>query len=85
MGSTQKKAEAANASNVLAAAFNHADSSLTTAPFVTGLVGRKILKTDIDSVTEDYTHSENGVVLYTLRVTYSDSTKAGFVSVERTA
>lgn len=83
MANTTKKETQYNTGNVLSSIYNTVDKSISTGGFLVGKVGRKITKIDVDSVTEDYEYSENGVLLYTYRMTYTDSTKETFSSVER--
>lgn len=82
---TSKPEAALGANNVLAAAYNAADKSITTSSFLVGRVGHKITKTDFDSVTEDYSYYDGVTLLYTIRVVYATSAKEAFVSAERIA
>ena len=69
--------------------FNDMNSTLSVDGFIVGKVGHRIVKTNPSSVAEDYSFYDkvNGsdVLLYTIRVTYTDSTKQDLSSVERIA
>lgn len=69
----------------LQAAFNEEDFSISTGSFLQGAVGRKVTVGTPSTTVETFTFSENGVTLYELTLTYSDSTKNVLVSAERTA
>lgn len=58
---------------------------LVTPGWVSAVVGRSITATYPSSDTEVYTYKLNATVLFVLTVTYTDSTKEVFLSVERTA
>ena len=79
-----KNPAAMGGNNVLAAAYNAVDESLSTSTFVTAVVGRKIEITAISGTVDDIIHSQSGTVLYTLRVTYNNSAHDSVVSIERT-
>lgn len=70
--------------NVLRNVHNPADGTIGVNGFIVGKVGHKITRTDIDAVTEDYSFFDGSNLLYTIRVIYSDSTRATLSSVERT-
>jgi len=74
-----------DANQVLKLAFNDVDKSLTTAGFVVGKLGHKIEKVNVSSTVEDYNYYDDAVLLYTVRVTYTDSSKGDLSSVERVA
>lgn len=83
MAETSKKEQRFNTGNVLASAFNPVDKSLTTAGFLTGKIGHKIEKVNVNATTEDYSYYDDTTLLYTLRITYTDATKGEFLSAER--
>lgn len=85
MAETSKKEQRFNTGNVLASAYNPVDKSLTTAGFLTGKIGHKIEKVNVNATTEDYSYYDEGVLLYTLRISYTDASKAEFLSAERIA
>lgn len=70
--------------NAIRYAYNDHEGSLTVNGFIVHAVGRKV---DILSgaTTDQFTFSENGVTLYVLLLTYTDTTKATLLSAERTA
>lgn len=69
------------------AVYNNVDASLTTAGFLTGLIGRKVTQaistTSTSNDTLTFTYSESGTTLYAIKVIYTDSTYATFISAER--
>lgn len=83
MSDSQKPMSQADMEQAVKYAFNDQDRTIAVGTFVSGLVGRKVTRTDFDSVTEDYTYTEGALTLYVLRVIYTDVTKADLVSVER--
>lgn len=85
MSKTLKQASERDPAQTQRLAFNDVDASVSCSTFVTAKVGRKIEFTSFDSVSDDIVHSENGVILYTLRLTYTDSFKTTLISVERVA
>lgn len=85
MGSTTKQSQAVNADNVLAGVYNLEDKSITTSGFLVGKVGHKITYTSISSTIDDWSYLDGSSLLYTIRITYVDSTKEQILSAERTA
>lgn len=87
MSHTQKQMSDKDDSQTLKASYNEVDASLTINTFLVGMVGRKIDKsiatTTIVNDTEIYAFSENGSALYSLKVVYTDGTRADFLSAER--
>jgi hypothetical protein len=75
--------------NVLRDVHNSDDNSIITSSFVVGKVGRKIESaisaTSVPDDTQTVTYSEDGTVLYVLRIIYTDGTRSEFSSVERIA
>ena len=47
-------------------------------------VGRKVVRTSINAVTEDYSFQQDNIEQIRIRVIYSDSTKNDLSSAERT-
>jgi hypothetical protein len=84
MSVTTKKATKLDFEGTLRSSFNDEDSTLTVNGFLVGKVGRKVELTTT-STTDEFSFKENGVLLYTILITYTDSTKAVLASAERTA
>jgi hypothetical protein len=86
---SQKVPSNLSGDNVLRDVHNEKDNSLITSSFVTGKTGRKIESaistTNVTDDTQTLTYSEDGTTIYTLRVIYTDGTRAEFSSVERIA
>lgn len=85
MSQSQKKISSTDYENAIRYAFNDTDKSVSTSSFVTGKIGHKIIRTDIDSITEDFSYYDNSNLLYTIRIIYTDASQEKIVSVERTA
>lgn len=84
MGQTKKFMTDNDPMQTLQGAFNEVDFSFTQSGFLTGRIGRKI-EVGGSGAVEIYTFKEDGITLYELTLTYTDSTKATLLSAERTA
>jgi hypothetical protein len=71
----------------LQSSYNDENATLSVDGFLTGKVGRKvelaISTTTVVDDTETYSFSENGIALYSLRIIYTDGTRALLISAER--
>lgn len=85
MAQTQKPLSDRDGSQTLQASYNDVNDTLGVDGFVVGKIGRKIVRTLASATTEQYNFSEDGVLLYTILITYTDATLETLVSVERTA
>lgn len=89
MDSTTKEPSQLASQNVLRAAFNDVDATLTVNGFLVGKVGRKVEQaistTTVTDDTETFTFSENGTVLYSIRVIYTTGARSVMLSAERIA
>ena len=90
--STNKPLSERDYQQVLRASLNDADKSLTTGGFITAFVGHEILITDtaapdLDGAAAgtDYSFIDNGRLLYTLRLYFSDFGKSAMYRVKRVA
>ena len=92
MADTKKQMSDMDANSSIRASFNDVDNSLTTGSFLTGLVGRKVVRQDTDSEDLDgaasgddfsYLEDQGNTLLYTIRVLYSDLDKNDLISAER--
>jgi hypothetical protein len=90
MSETRKPLSERDGNQVLQGAFNDVDKSITVGSFVVGRVGHKISRTNTAggdlggaSAGDDFAYYDNGVLLYTIRVLYSDVDKEILLSVER--
>jgi hypothetical protein len=83
MADTTKELSDRDYQQTLKHSYNDVDGTLSVNGFLVGLVGRKVTRTLTDSVTEDYEFSENGTVLYTIRLIYTSSTLETLLSAER--
>lgn len=84
MSNTSKGLSERDANQTLRSAYNEIDGSMQISGFLTSKVGAKVT---LNSVSEVQTISfyDNGTLLYTLTLTYTDSSQATLVSAERTA
>lgn len=86
---TQKRITQKDSAQTLTNAFNDVDSSISVGTFLTATVGRKvslaIATTTVANDSEIYAYSENGIALYSLKITYTDGTRSQFISAERIA
>lgn len=83
MANTKKPMSLLDANLTERSAFNEVDASFTNSGFLTGKIGRKI-EVSGSGATEIYTFIEDGVTLYVLTLTYTDSSKENLLSAERT-
>jgi hypothetical protein len=87
MSKTVKPPSQLDGNQTLQNAFNDVDSTITTNGFLVGKVGRKIelsiSTTTVANDTETYEFSEDGEILYTLRVIYTNGSRETLLSAER--
>lgn len=90
MSDTTKTMEINDSAQAIGAAFNRVDNSLTTGPFLVGKVNRKVSRINTAggnlggaAAGDDFSFSENGNLLYTIRVLYNDIDKTDLLSAER--
>jgi hypothetical protein len=84
MSITTKRPTKLDYEGALRSSFNNEDSTLTVNGFLVGKVGRKV-ELITTSTTDQFDFKEDGTLLYTILITYTDSTKAVLASAERTA
>lgn len=89
MAETKKKFSERDANQTLQHSYNGVDGSLTINGFLVGKVGRKVnlsvTTTTITDDTEEFSFSEDGILLYTLKIVYVDGARQQMISAERTA
>ena len=89
MSHTTKSLSDRDGSQTLQSAYNDVDASLGINGFLVGLVGRKIEQaistTTISGDTSTFSFSENGKLLYSLKIIYTDGTQGTLLSAERIA
>lgn len=89
MSVTNKQPTGLDQAEAIRGAYNEVNASLSVDGFLTAEVGRKvdltISTTTISGDTETYSFSESGTLLYTIKVIYTDGTRATMISAERTA
>ena len=85
MSNLKKSPSIINQQNIMRDVYNENDKSLAVSSFIDSKIGNKILKVDVDSVTERYSYYDGNVLLKTIEIIYTSSTKENLVSVERIA
>jgi hypothetical protein len=87
MSITQKPLSHLDYEQTMQSSYNDVNATLSVDGFLTGKVGRKvelaISTTTIVDDTETYSFSESGTALYSLRIIYTDGTRAQMISAER--
>lgn len=76
---------ASDANSALSAAYNDVDKTISVNGFLVSKVGAKVVRTLTDPTIETYSFYDNSTLLYTITVTYTDSTLGTIAQVERTA
>lgn len=84
MANTTKPMSDRDASQTLQKSFNDVNDTLSVDGFVVGKVGRAVQRNVISATVDDYEFYEGATLLYTLRVTYSNSGHDDVNRVERT-
>jgi len=87
MSITQKPLSHLDYEQTMQSSYNDVNATLSVDGFLTGKIGRKvelaISTTTIANDTETYSFSESGTALYSLRIIYTDGTRAQMISAER--
>lgn len=85
MSDTSKRMSDRDYQQTLKMSYNDINATLGVDGFIVGQVGRKITRTDHSPTEEDYSFYDSATLLYTLRITYTDSSRGTLVQVERIA
>lgn len=89
MADLQKHTEVLDSDQVLEFSYNNSDKTISTSAFITSQLGNKIVRTLEAPTIETYEYFGTGlsglVSLYTIQVTYTDSTLTTIAEVERIA
>lgn len=85
MANSSKPMASEDANQTLRFAFDPATRTISTSSFVNAKIGHKITVTAFSSSADDYSYFDGATLLSTVRVSYTDSTKATLLSVERIA
>jgi hypothetical protein len=85
MAETTKPLSERDYAQTLRGSFNDSDKSFTVNGFVTAKVGHRIVRTDYLTTGDDFSFYDGVNLLYTIRVSYTDSSKSVLSSVERIA
>jgi hypothetical protein len=87
MAETRKPMSEKDYAQVIKSVFNDTDKSLTINGFLVGRVGHKVTltlsTTNFVNDTETYSFYDNGTLLYSIRIIYTDSTRSVMLEAER--
>lgn len=83
MANTTKKPTKNDFEQAIEYAFNENTRTLGTSSFVVSKVNHEINFVDVSATVQDVQYMDEGVVLFTLRLTYSDGTRANIINVKR--
>lgn len=87
MSITQKPLSHLDYEQTLQSSYNDINATLSVDGFLTGKVGRKvelsISTTTLLDDTETYSFSESGSLLYSIKIIYTDGSRALMISAER--
>lgn len=83
MANTTKKASKTDFGQAMEYSFNDNTKTMGTSSFVVAKVNHELNFVDISATVQDIQYMDEGVVLFTLRLTYSDGTRANIINVKR--
>lgn len=82
--STTKSFTEYDQSQIFQKAYNKEEGTIAVGSFVAGKLGHKITRTVVSATVDDFSYYDGAVLLYTLRVTYNNSSHDEVNQVERT-
>lgn len=86
MAYTTKRLSERDANQTLQASYNDVNDTLGVDGFITGKVGRRIVKENTSATVETYSfYEDRTTLLYQYQITYTDNTKSDLAEVERIA
>ncbi len=85
MSETTKSPSEYSEQQIMQRSFNKEGHTLGVDGFIVGKLGRKIIRSDVTSSSEDFAFYDSTTLLYTIRITYTDSSKSTLSQVERVA
>ena len=89
MSNTGKPLSDRDANQTLQSAYNAVDASITTAGFLVGKVGHKVIltisTTTVANDTQTFAFTDSGTPLYSLKLIFTDSSYGTLISAERIA
>lgn len=83
MANTTKKASKTDFEQAMEYAFNDNTRTLGTSSFAVAKVNHEINFVDVSPTVQDVQYIDESVILFTLRLTYSDATRANITNVKR--
>lgn len=84
MSETTKRLSEYDQTQILQKVYNKEEGTLAIGSFVAGKVGHKIERDIISATVDDFSYYDGASLLYTIRVTYNNSSHDEVDSVERT-
>lgn len=84
MSNTTKPISNEDSNNVLRYAFNDKDRTIAVGGFISTKIGHKVTRTVISPTVDDYSFFDGSDLLYTIRVTYNNSSHDEIDQAERT-
>ena len=84
MSETTKRLSEYDQQQILQKVMNKEEGTLAVGSFVAGKLGHKIVRAIISGTIDDYSYYDGAVLLYTIRVTYDNSSHDNVNEVERT-
>lgn len=85
MADSSKPMSKQDGNQVLQYAFNDKDKTIAVSGFLGTKVGHRVVRNVISSVIDDYEFYDGANLLYTIRVTYNNSSHDEIDAVERIA
>ncbi len=82
--STTKKMSDQSGNNALRGAYNDQDSTLAVSGFISAKQGHKIVRSAVSPTIDTYSFYDGSTLLYTLQITYNNSSHDEIDLVERT-
>lgn len=83
MSNTTKKQSKTDFEQAMEYAFNDNTRTLGTSSFAVAKVNHEINFVDVSPTVQDVQYIDESVILFTLRLTYSDATRANITNVKR--
>lgn len=83
MSETTKRLSEYDQQQILQKVMNKEEGTLAVGSFVAGKLGHKIVRDAVSGTVDEFSYFDNDVLLYTIRVTYDNSSHDNVDEVER--
>ena len=83
MSNTTKPMSEFDQSMILQKAYNPTEGTLAVGSFIAGKLGHRIERTPTSATVDEFSYYDGAVLLYTIEVTYDNSSHDNVDSVER--